>query len=1060
MIRSDQRNNSDMRNYITRILLCVAFFAAANEAWATDYVITNGTYFLYNNDGSIDSRQDFDPSTCIWSTGTNDTKLSNKQGNTTTYLRYNYSLTTTTQSDRATSWTISGSKVYYSSSSWFGSSSYYIYYDDYYNDSWSATSDSSYGASCYSVTSTSGGGTGSVTISPTTKTLDVGDKCDVSVTSVTYNPAYNLYTLSSGTTYYCTTADKYVGTSAPMAVTTASAYAWTSNVSATNLSLTDTDKSTVYVSYDTNFTTQTTARLTATVTIPQTGDFMTDPVTLTGTASLTLSKKAKPTFNFSVTPQEMYIGQTAQATLNAPNGITVTYSSSNESVATIDPSTLKVTGVGVTGTGDESVADIKAVFAGNDDYVAATASVPVKVKKLPTTVTLTYDKTTLTYGDAAPVLQSCVVKDTQSGNVLTGATLIYSNDKTFIRVDNNGAITYTKAGTGNITVTYQGDATHAKSSATVEITVNKASTTLSFPQATYDAKTTQGFDAPEATLSPSGAGTVTYSYTSTTENLMTINKNTGKVTLGKVDGTATVTATFAGNDNYTGSTASYTLNVTAPPPPTITVDVAPKTELYVDETFQFRLTTSSTAGFEYASSDATVLTVADDGTMKGLKAGTATLSITSKEDATYAPLTLTYTVTVKRYPTELTIGGLQSTYYTDYSGTITATRMLLSPQENNKTVDEPVVYTSSDTSVLTVDASTGVVTLVSAGVASVTATFEGTTKYEAQTASWQMTISRAVMPGDFIRLKDSAGKYVTSDGTAISMTSTDADAASIIYYGEDLSLLFYQCGRYINDAAPSLADVVPIGTTGTKFTITRNGEKYTISDGTNTLASNDSTKWTIEEVESLPLTFKEAGFGYSTLYCPEHLRCPAGVTAYYPTKREKDTSGAADYVITLKEVPFGELPANTPLVLYARDITSPFSFAIINEAQTLTDLADFMTGTCPTVTTESAYSGTQWPYTLQPVASAGTVGFYPWKSDKHPSIEPFRCYIPGDKASQAKGFRFVIDGDDTTGIAEAPVTAPDTALPIYNLHGIAVGTDINALPSGVYVRAGKKVVKK
>jgi uncharacterized protein YjdB len=1042
-----------MRNYITRILLCVAFFAAANEAWATNYVIsyTSGstTHFMSRSGSSIVDTEKFDPATCIWTcSGTTSGKLSN--GGYYIY-RSSSSLSLTTNNYSASSFTIDSdnNSVY--------SGNRYIYLN---GTTWTAGRNITSYASAYSVEATSGGGTGSVNISRSKTTLDVGDKCDVSVTSVTYNPAYNLYTLSSGTTYYCTTADKYVGTSAPTAVTTASVYAWTSSVSGTNLSLTDTDKSTVYVSYDTNFTTQTTATLTATVTIPQTGDFMTDPVTITGTASLTLSKKAKPAFSFSVSPTEMYIGQTAQATLTAPNGITVTYSSSNESVATISSDGKVVTGVGVTGTGDEAVADIKAVFAGNDDYVAATASVPVKVKKLPTTVTLTYDKNTLTFGDAAPTLLSCVVTDTQSGNVLTGGTVTYSNDKAFIRVDNSGVITYTKAGTGNITVTYQGDATHAKSSATVEITVNKASTTLSFPQTTYSAKTTQGFDAPEATLSPSGAGTVTYSYTGTTENLMTIDKNTGKVTLGTVDGTATVTATFAGNDNYTGSTASYKLTVTALPAPTITEDVAPKTELYVDETFTPHLTTSSTAGFEYASSDATVLTVAADGTMTGLKAGTATLSITSKEDANYAPLTLTYTVTVKRYPTTLTIGGLQSTYFTDYSGTITATRMLISPQESGKTVDEPVVYTSSDTSVLTVDASTGVVTLVSAGVASITATFEGTTKYEASQASLQMTISRAVMPGDFIRLKDSAGKYVTSDGTSISVTSTDADAASIIYYGEDLSLLFYQCGRYINDANPTLADVVSVGTTGTAFTIARDVDKYTISDGTNSLASNGSTEWTIEEVESLPLTFKTAGYGYSTLYCPEHLRCPAGVTAYYPTKREADTSGAAAYVITLKEVPFGELPANTPLVLYARDITSPFDFHIINEAQTLSDLGDFMTGTYPTVTTASAYSGTQWPYTLQPVASTQTVGFYPWKSDKHSSIEPFRCYIPGDKASQAKGFRFVFDGDDTTGIAEAPVSSPDTALPFYNLHGIAVGTDINALPSGVYVRAGKKVVKK
>ena len=54
---------------------------------------------------------------------------------------------------------------------------------------------------------------------------------------------------------------------------------------------------------------------------------------------------------------------------------------------------------------------------------------------------------------------------------------------------------------------------------------------------------------------------MTYSYTSTPENLITLDTATGTVTLGDEQGTATVTATFAGNDCYEASTASYVLTV-------------------------------------------------------------------------------------------------------------------------------------------------------------------------------------------------------------------------------------------------------------------------------------------------------------------------------------------------------------------------------------------------------------------------------------------------------------------------------------------------------------------
>ena len=118
-------------------------------------------------------------------------------------------------------------------------------------------------------------------------------------------------------------------------------------------------------------------------------------------------------------------------------------------------------------------------------------------------------------------------------------------------------------------------------------------------------------------------------------------------------------------------------------------------------------------------------------------------------------------------------------------------------------------------------------------------------------------------------------------------------------------------------------------------------------------------------------------------------------------------------------------------------------------------------GTLSAISTSSVYSGTQPPYTLQPTKDAETVGFYPWKSDSHTTISGFRCYIPGSEVSDAKSFRFVIDDGSQTGIdTVSPSSVESSSSIIYNLQGVAVGKDINALPSGVYIRGGKKIVKK
>ena len=80
---------------------------------------------------------------------------------------------------------------------------------------------------------------------------------------------------------------------------------------------------------------------------------------------------------------------------------------------------------------------------------------------------------------------------------------------------------------------------------------------MSFSLTSVAATLGESFTAPTLSMSPSGL-TVTYSSSNT--NVATVNASTGAVTL-KAVGTTTITASFAGNDEYYANSVSYTLFV-------------------------------------------------------------------------------------------------------------------------------------------------------------------------------------------------------------------------------------------------------------------------------------------------------------------------------------------------------------------------------------------------------------------------------------------------------------------------------------------------------------------
>lgn len=98
---------------------------------------------------------------------------------------------------------------------------------------------------------------------------------------------------------------------------------------------------------------------------------------------------------------------------------------------------------------------------------------------------------------------------------------------------------------------------------------DKAPTTTTFGKdvdgQTFVVNIGSTFEGEKATLTPAEAGKITYS--SDKPEVASVDAANGDITLGTVEGTATITASFDGNDTYEASSAKYYINVKDPNTP-------------------------------------------------------------------------------------------------------------------------------------------------------------------------------------------------------------------------------------------------------------------------------------------------------------------------------------------------------------------------------------------------------------------------------------------------------------------------------------------------------------
>ena len=345
------------------------------------------------------------------------------------------------------------------------------------------------------------------------------------------------------------------------------------------------------------------------------------------------------------------------------------------------------------------------------------------IAKAASSLTTAPTAKTLTYTGSAQALVNA--------GTASGGTLQYSLDnQTYVEAIPTGT------NVGNYTVYYKvvGDANHEDAAGSqVTVTIAKATPTVTFSAATASAKMGESFTAPTATTTPAG---LALTYASSATNVATVNASTGAVTL-VAAGTATITATFAGNDNYNTANASYTLTVSKADAAEATLSFASTTvtATYGGTVSAPALTNPQSLPLTWTSSNQNVATVGTNGAVTVVGAGETTISAAFAGNDDYKAKTVSYTLTVAKATPTVTFSAATASAKMGESFT--------APTATTTPAGLALTYASSATNVATVNASTGAVTLVAAGTATITATFAGNDNYNTANASYTLTVSKA-----------------------------------------------------------------------------------------------------------------------------------------------------------------------------------------------------------------------------------------------------------------------------------------------------------------------------
>lgn len=386
-------------------------------------------------------------------------------------------------------------------------------------------------------------------------------------------------------------------------------------------------------------------------------------------------------------------------------------------------------------------------------YVQSIELTPL-AKKEATTMTFPQEEYTLNIGDGftAP---TATVKG-EDGKTIEGLTLLYTSDnKNIALVDDNTGEVFLgdKAGTATITAYFYGNEKYEACQASYKINVTKKQpqpVTMTFPQDVYTCYTdkAQFFDGFKATIKNAADEVlnlpVTYSSSNTEFCMVT---GSGLVVLSETPGEVTITAKFAGNDDYLPAQASYVIKVIKKEKKDagisfedtmIMIDLANPNTTVKDLGFL----NPNNLAVTYSSNKTDVAEVDTEGNVTLKKAGRVNIDVTFAGNDEYKAASASCTLIVNDYRTTPELSFDQEEYTANMREGNTFSGATL----YNELEVAPLTYTSSNEEVAEV-AANGVVILRSTGETTITVWFAGDKNFKAASASYKLKVVDEVVNG-------------------------------------------------------------------------------------------------------------------------------------------------------------------------------------------------------------------------------------------------------------------------------------------------------------------------
>lgn len=548
---------------------------------------------------------------------------------------------------------------------------------------------------------------------------------------------------------------------------------------------------------------------------------------------------------------------------------------------------------------------------------------------------------------------------------------------------------------------------------------------------TLDAYTKESVDV---TLTTNTDGLI--SCESDDEDVATVALKSGNVytITAKTEGTATITISSAASATYKPASATVEITVTDNRTDAGISFAENAKEIIWGESFTGQaLTNDNSVAVEWSSTNEDVATVDNTGAVTVLKAGTTEIKATFAGNATYKAVVASYTLTVNKANAGL-------------SYTTTSFDIML----NDDTFEAPVLnnpngltvtYTSSNTDVATVNATTGELSYVATvvGTAKITATFVANDWYKSGSANYTINIIDPTVKGTKYNPYTVAE---VKDGTAT---------------GSGIYVIGYIVGNYnattpvnpaTGDTNLALADAstetsgaktipveLPSGTIRTNWGPNSNnviGYKVLLKGNAQSYFSVAGIKGTKEVTAiTVPVTLNATGYAtYASTYPLDFTN--SNIKAYIATEAE----GSA---VNLSAV--NKVPANTGVVLnYSGEITE--NIPVFDGTS-----ADDVAGNCLLVS-DGIVKGGAGIYAL--ANKNHGVGFYLVNSSV--TIPKGKAYL--QTGANTKEFLIFNFSDDETGINTVNSSELMVNGSIYNLSG----QRISKLQKGVNIVNGKKVL--